>query len=113
MVHDGNEGEPLGTYLVERYLPGFTESELRAAWARVRDAAEAMSADGSPIAHLSSAFIQAEESVFCLFEARSAQAVQAVSESARFPFDRIAEVLLLRARRAGQQTGPLPDGCGP
>jgi hypothetical protein len=82
-------------YLVERYLPGFTEEELRAACLRVREAAMAATGRGVPVAHVSSAFLPLEESVFCLFEGGSADDVRSVTEAAAFPFERITEVLLL------------------
>jgi hypothetical protein len=87
--------EEVVVYLVERYLPGLTEAELRAACLRVRDAAEAATARGGPVAHLSCAFVPTEESVFCLFEGASADEVRSVSEAAAFPFERITEVLLV------------------
>jgi hypothetical protein len=89
MVHDGSEREPLGTYLVERYLPGITGGALERLCNRVRARAAAMRAEGTAVAHISTTLLPDEEAVFCLFEAPTADVVAEVNRGARAPFDRI------------------------
>jgi uncharacterized protein DUF4242 len=91
-------------YMVERYLPGISEQELRQVCARARDVALAMSAEGAAVRHLATAFLAAEESVFCLFEAQSIDAVSEANRRAGFPFARITETLLVTEENLASET---------
>jgi hypothetical protein len=55
-------------YLVERYLPGTTPTELSAAQVRVVEAVASVRADGVPLTYLGSAYIPEEETSFLRFE---------------------------------------------
>ncbi len=81
------------TFLVERYLPGISVDELRAAAARASAATAAMAAEGARVRYLGSTFLPDEETCFCQFEAPSAEAVAQVNELAEIPFARIASAL--------------------
>ena len=57
----------MGTYLVERYLPGISERALLAACSRVMAAAAATQAEGLTVQYLGSTFAPGDECCFCLF----------------------------------------------
>ena len=58
----------MNSYLVERYLPGFSEADLRAALERVQAACAELSAAGMPIRYGGSLFLALEETCFCRFD---------------------------------------------
>ena len=80
-------------YLLESYLPKHELSARAQLVARVRRAARAVSAQGTPVRHLRSIFIPVDESCFHLFEGPSAAAIEEVSRQADLEHDRIVEVL--------------------
>ncbi len=80
-------------YLVERYWPGVTEPELRAAVSKVRLAVSEMAGGGVLVKHLRSTLIPGEESVFCMFEGSSADDVAQANRRAGVRFDRISPVI--------------------
>ena len=110
-------GGAMAVYLVERYLPGLTAADVRAAIQRATAVAEEMAADGIPIRLLTSAFIAEEEACFCQFEAPSREAVAAANERAAFPFARILAVDLASGgqrrpmRNRGELHGGVPAGA--
>ena len=55
-------------YLVERYLPGTTRAELRAAERRLVDAVATVRAGGIPLVYLGATFIPEEETSFAQFQ---------------------------------------------
>ena len=103
------------TYLVERYLPRTTPELLAASALRALQAAERMSAAGTPVRYLHSIYLPRDEMWFCLFEAGSAHAVAESNEVAGIPYERITEAIhldaesLLRLDRAAM-TRPSPVG---
>jgi len=64
-------------YLVEVYVPRSRGREASAAAARARSAAEALSREGSEIRYVRTTFLPADETCFHLFEACSAEVVEA------------------------------------
>ena len=54
--------------LVERYVPGLSEAELRIALERVEDACAELSAAGMAIRYLGSILLPVEEACFCRFD---------------------------------------------
>ena len=79
----------MGTYMVERYLPGITEQELRAAIGRVQAAAAQLQAEGLAVSYLGSTFTPTDQCCFCLFTGPSQAAVREANERAEFPHARI------------------------
>ena len=65
-----------GFYLVERYLPGATNDDVVSAAERVEAATVQMTAEGISVRYLGSAFIPADETCFCEFEAPTREAVE-------------------------------------
>jgi hypothetical protein len=80
-------------YLLESYLPKHEFSTRAQMVARVRRAARAVSAQGTPVRYLRSIFIPVDESCFHLFEGPSANAIAEISRQADLEHDRIVEVL--------------------
>ena len=79
----------MGTYMVERYLPGITEQELHAAIGRVKAAAAQMQAEGVAVGYLGATFAPTDQYCFCLFTGPSQAAVQEANQRAAFPHARI------------------------
>jgi hypothetical protein len=61
------------SYLIEGYLPRTRASELTDAVARLRGAAEALSAEGVPVRHVRSSFLPDDELFLHVLEADSAE----------------------------------------
>jgi hypothetical protein len=85
----------MGTYMVERYLPGVTEKELHAAIGRLQAAAAQLQAEGVAIRYLGSTFTPEDQCCFCLFASASPAAVQEANERALFPFARIVPAVCI------------------
>ena len=79
----------MNSYLVERYLPGLPEAEVRRGLARVQEACAELTAAGTEIRYRGSMFLPLEEACFCRFEAAGGEAVVAANDRARVPFARI------------------------
>lgn len=77
-------------YLVERYLPGVTRAELRAAERRLADAVATVRAGGMPLVYRGSTFIPEEETSFAHFEG-VLEAVDRACRLAGLSFARIVE----------------------
>jgi len=82
-------------FIVERYLPVVRHGELAGAVDRDQRAAEAMTAAGVPVRHLSTIYVPSDESCFSLFDAPSADALRQAQERAGIGFERIVEALQL------------------
>jgi uncharacterized protein DUF4242 len=81
------------TFLVEHYWPGVTEDEFRSAAERVRSSAEELSAGHTEIAFLHSTLVPGDEAAFCVFKARSMEAVVEAYAHAGVTFERILDAL--------------------
>lgn len=90
----------MNSYLVERYLPGFSEADLLTALERVRAVCAELSAAGTPIRYGGSTFLALEETCFCRFDTHSAQTAVEANEQAQFPFARITEAIVIEPQGA-------------
>ena len=79
----------MNAYLVERYLPGLSEAELRTRLERAEAACAELGAAGVEIRYCGSMFLPLEEACFCRFDSDHPEAVAEVNERARLPFARI------------------------
>jgi len=77
--------------MVERYLPGTTRAELRAAERRVADAVATVRGCGMPLVYLGSTFIPEEETCFVRFEG-VLEGIERACRLAGLDFARIVEV---------------------
>jgi len=82
-------------YLVERFWPGVTAAEARAAVRRLDAAAGRSGGGASSVRHLRSGLIPRDELVWSMVEAASGEAVIAVASAARHPIDRISETIVV------------------
>jgi hypothetical protein len=78
-------------YLVECYWPGVREQDAADAGARAADASGELRGNGHRVDYLGSVFVPADETVFFLFSAGSAVAVEDASRRAGVPFERVLE----------------------
>jgi hypothetical protein len=87
-------GDALSAFLVERYLSPAAAVDLAASTSRMAR----LCADGE-VRYLYSAYLPAEDTCFCLFQAPSAGAVRAVNQQAHFDFDRLIDAVVLHGRQ--------------
>lgn len=87
-------------FVVERYVPGLSESELRAVLTELEAAAAQLRREGVEVRYLGSVFFPRDEACFSSFEAQSSDAVVLVNERATTPFARILEAVQVPARDA-------------
>ena len=89
------EAVALETWLVERYWPGIDLGRLREVLPRLDEAAEALTAEGSPVEHLGSILMPVDQVVFSLVVAADEALVRRLNERADLPADRIAAAIPL------------------
>ncbi len=77
------------TYMVERILPGATMASIEAIRQAAEEACRVFAAEGRPVRYLRCIFTPGDSRCRCLFEAPSADLVQAVNEVAQIPYSRI------------------------
>ncbi len=83
-------------FVVERYSPGLTLELIRSMEPGLRLAAASITGEGHPVRYLGSILIAAEETVFSVYEADSAEAVAEANRRVAAPFDRVVPVVELR-----------------
>jgi hypothetical protein len=81
----------MGTYMVDRNIPGVTLDQLGAAQKAAIETSKQFTAAGKPVRYIRSTFVPGESHVMCLFEAPNAALVREVNETAKIPFTRIVE----------------------
>ena len=81
------------TYLVEAYAPRISEQTCAKLEREARKAVRDLAAEGRQIAYLSSIFIREDETCFHLFEAGSADDVEAVTARAALCLTRIVQTV--------------------
>jgi hypothetical protein len=80
-------------YVVERYLPGLSRSDLLHGLSRLeRDA----KSDAQEVRYLGSTIVLGDEACFCQFEGPSEAAVAEANRKAGLPFDRIVPAVTVR-----------------
>jgi hypothetical protein len=95
------------TFLVERYWPGIDVATLPAVLRRLDAAAEAMTAEGTPVRHLGSILMPIDQVVFSLITAGDESLVREVNARAQVPVDRIAAAITLAPIPVANPTGGL------
>lgn len=90
-------------YVVERYLPGLSKSELLCSLDRVHRAAKALRREGKSVRYMGSTIILEDEACFCQFVAQSEAVVAEANRRAGARFDRIVPVVVVRPTRRGVQ----------
>lgn len=79
----------MNSYLVERYLPGLAEADIRAGLARAQAACAEFSAAGTEIRYVGSIFLPLEEACFCRFDSDFPETIVEVNQRAQLAFARI------------------------
>jgi hypothetical protein len=82
-------------YVVERYLPGLSQSDLLRGLSRL-EALEDLQAEGSAVRYLGSTIVLGDEACFCEFVGPSAAAVAEVNRRAGLSFDRIVPAVSVK-----------------
>ena len=77
------------SYLIEGYLPRSRAAELTESVARLRRAAEVLTAEGTPVRHVRSSFLPADELFLHVVEADSAEAAGEATTRAGIAPERI------------------------
>jgi hypothetical protein len=80
-------------FVVERYLPGLSSSDLRRALFELERTTEELRSKGSAVRYLGSQIVAGDESCFCQFEAPSEAEVVEANRRAGLSFARIVPVL--------------------
>ena len=98
-------------FIVERYLPGLSHSDLLRGLARLTDEAlqgedlsNAAPRNGTPLVRYhGSTIVLADEACFCEFEARSIADVAEANRRAALPFDRIVPAVNVTTSQGASQ----------
>jgi Protein of unknown function (DUF4242) len=94
-------------YVVERYLPGLTRSDLLRGLSRLEQ-----SAGQTEARYLGSTIVLEDEACFCHFEASSEAAVAEANRQAGLAYDRIVPAVTVNSTTRGDQmdisTAPVP-----
>jgi hypothetical protein len=92
-------------YVVERYLPGLSRSDLLPRLSRLEPVIEELRRDGSLVRYLGSTIVLEDEACFCHFEASSTAAVIEANRRADLSFDRIVPAVLVQPTpRSGEMS---------
>lgn len=98
----------MNSYLVERYLPGLSEGDVRTGLRRAQAACAELSAAGTEIRYLGSIFLPLEEACFCRFDSDRPETVAEANERAEIPFARITAGLAIAPDEAVALEGTVP-----
>ena len=83
-------------FVVERYLPGLSRSDLLHGLSRLeRD----VQSEGQAVRYLGSTIVLGDEACFCQFEGPSEAAVAEANRRAGLSFDRIVPAVTVRAMK--------------
>jgi uncharacterized protein DUF4242 len=92
-------------YVVERYLPGLSRSDLLRGLLRLEQGSE-KAARGVGVRYLGSTIVLRDEACFCRFEGPSSDAVAEANRQAGVPFDRIVPAVTVHPKGAEMSTYP-------
>jgi hypothetical protein len=84
-------------YVVERYLPGLSRSDLLRGLSRLERAAER---DVSGVRYLDSTIVLRDEACYCRFEGPTEAAIAEANRRAGLPFDRIVPAVTVKSERS-------------
>jgi hypothetical protein len=84
-------------FVVERYLPGLSRSNLLHGLSRLAQAVESWD-EGPKVRYLGSTIVLGDEACFCQFEGPSEAAVADVNRKAGLPFDRIVRAITVKPK---------------
>jgi hypothetical protein len=98
-------------YVVERYIPGLSRTDLLPGLSRLEPAIEELRGEGTLVRYFGSTIVLGDDACFCQFEGPSETAVAEANRKAGLPFDRIVPALLVHSnqRRAEMSSTSLPQ----
>lgn len=82
-------------YVVERYLPGLSRTDLLPGLSKLEPAIEELGGEGLVVRYLGSTIVLGDEACFCQFDGPSETAVAEANRRAGLPFHRIVPALLV------------------
>ena len=82
-------------YVVERYLPGLSRTNLLSGLSKLESAVEELQGEGLAVRYLGSTIVLGDEACFCQFEGSSETTVAEANRRAGLPFDRIVPAVLV------------------
>lgn len=82
-------------FVVERYLPGLSRTDLLPGLSKLEPALEELRTEGTVVRYLGSTIVLGDEACFCQFDAPSEAAVAEANRKAGLRFDRIVPALLV------------------
>jgi len=91
-------------YVVERYLPGLSESNLLRRLSELEEATERLWAESTEVRYLGSTIVLKDEACYCQFEAPGQAAVAEANRRAGLSFDRIVPALTVRPERRSEMS---------
>ena len=83
----------MAEFLVETYVAREDGASVARRAESARDAADRLTREGTPVEFIRSIFVPADETCFYLYEASSADLVQAAARSAHLRFERVVETV--------------------
>jgi hypothetical protein len=83
-------------YVVERYLPGLSGSDLLRRLSELEEATERLWTESAEVRYLGSTIVLKDEACYCRFEAPGQAAVAEANRRAGLSFDRIVPALTVR-----------------
>ena len=89
-------------YVVERYLPGLSRSDLLRRLSELERATEGLRTVSPAVRYLGSTIVLEDEACFCQFEGPSRAAVAEANRRAGLSFDRIVPAVTVQPKGAGQ-----------
>jgi len=86
-------------YVVERYLPGLSQSDLLRRLSKLEEATESRWTESTGVRYLGSTIVLKDEACYCRFEAPAQAAVAEANRQAGLSFDRIVPALTVQPER--------------
>ena len=86
-------------YVVERYLPGLSESDLLRRLSALEEATESRWAESTGVRYLGSTIVLKDEACYCQFDGPAQAAVAEANRRAGLSFDRIVPALTVQPER--------------
>jgi Protein of unknown function (DUF4242) len=99
----------VNSYLVERYLPGVSEAEVRSGLARADAVCAELRATGTEIHYLGSIFLPLEEACFCRFDGDRPEAVAEANDRAQMAYARITAGVAIAPEQQTTSSHPLTN----
>lgn len=91
-------------FVVERYLPGTTQSEILLSLERLSEATQELRTEGVLVWYLGSTVVPEDEACFCQFNGPSVEAIAEANRRAGIRFDRIVSAVAVPTDHDAKRT---------